>query len=203
MNEEIFYRKVGKRYKPVGFGEFPRFGQGSHLVVVDDGWTFTRTNIEPDRAALLAATKLATEKVVGIISKACKAKYEIHEKKVAEDPSYREKAIKAWEGYCEAMGDNAPMQIWFQSASDTAEEIVSEMLKVAHVPKVTVVYHGDWEGIYIDGKLCLDSVKVFVATSLNIVGFHVEEKYADKEWFDDRRSLPSLLSECKFEVNDE
>ena len=200
---EIFYRKVGKRYKPVGYHEFPRFGKGAHLVVVDDGWSYTLTEIEPDRAALLAATKLAQEKIVKIISKACEAKYEIHNERVAKDPTYREKANKAWEAYCAILGDEMPMRIWFPSASDVAGEIVGEMIKLAQKPKATIVYQGDWEGIYIDGNLCSVSVKHFVATSLSIVGFEVEEKYVDKQWFDERRSLPALLSECEFEVEDE
>lgn len=122
---EIFYRKVGR-------GEFPHFGKGSHLIVVNDGWTYTRLNVEPDRAALLAATKLAHEKVVAIIVKASSAKYELHNDRVSSDPEYKAKVTKAWEAYCEIMGDDKPLGIWFPSASDVADQIINEMVKVAN-----------------------------------------------------------------------
>ena len=34
---EVFYRKVGKRYKPVGSNELPCYPEGHYLVRVNEG----------------------------------------------------------------------------------------------------------------------------------------------------------------------
>ena len=60
-NEPI-YQKHGRRYKQVGqYLEFDCFSNGAHLLVVNKGSTSYLRNIEPDKAGVLAAMKVAKD----------------------------------------------------------------------------------------------------------------------------------------------
>ena len=63
-NEPI-YQKHGKRYKQVGqYLEFDCFSNGAHLLVVNKGCTSYLRNVEPDKAGVLAAMKIAKDAMV-------------------------------------------------------------------------------------------------------------------------------------------
>ena len=63
-NEPI-YQKHGRRYKQVGqYLEFDCFSNGAHLLVVNKGCTSYLRNIEPDKAGVLAAMKIAKDAMV-------------------------------------------------------------------------------------------------------------------------------------------
>ena len=60
-NEPI-YQKHGRRYKQVGqYLEFDCFSNGAHLLVVNKGSTSYLHNVEPDKAGVLAAMKIAKD----------------------------------------------------------------------------------------------------------------------------------------------
>ena len=63
-NEPI-YQKHGRRYKQVGqYLEFDCFSNGAHLLVVNKGCTSYLHNVEPDKAGVLAAMKIAKDAMV-------------------------------------------------------------------------------------------------------------------------------------------
>ena len=63
-NEPI-YQKHGRRYKQVGqYLEFDCFSNGAHLLVVNKGSTSYLHNVEPDKAGVLAAMKIAKDAMV-------------------------------------------------------------------------------------------------------------------------------------------
>lgn len=63
-NEPI-YQKVGRRYKQVGeYMQFDCFPLGAHLLVVQKGSTSYLHNVEPDKAGLLAAMKIAKDAMI-------------------------------------------------------------------------------------------------------------------------------------------
>lgn len=70
-DDETLYIKKGRRYKPWGMiyalGGLP---QGTHLVVVKPGSQSMLYNVEPDRAALLAAMREATEAMIDAMREA-------------------------------------------------------------------------------------------------------------------------------------
>jgi hypothetical protein len=68
MNErnekEIFYRKVGSRYKPVSEYDhnlLDSFPKGNHLVMCYPGGQSRRFNINPALAPMIAAGRLAED----------------------------------------------------------------------------------------------------------------------------------------------
>ena len=59
---EPIYQKVGRRYKQVGeYMQFDCFPLGAHLLVVQKGSTSYLHNVEPDKAGVLAAMKIAKD----------------------------------------------------------------------------------------------------------------------------------------------
>ena len=62
---EPIYQKVGRRYKQVGeYMQFDCFPLGAHLLVVNKGCTSYLRNVEPDKAGVLAAMKIAKDAMV-------------------------------------------------------------------------------------------------------------------------------------------
>jgi hypothetical protein len=71
--KKIFYEKVGGRYKPVSEYDdqlSSALTKGSHLIVCYPGGQTTRFNIEPNHAALIAASVIAEDKICSAIIKA-------------------------------------------------------------------------------------------------------------------------------------
>ena len=67
MNDDndTLYIKKGRRYKPWGMiYDLNGLPQGAHLVVVKPSSQSMLYNVEPDRAALLAAMREATEAMI-------------------------------------------------------------------------------------------------------------------------------------------
>ena len=132
MNEqEMFYRKVGRRYKPVGFGEFPHLTKGCHLVVVGDNWTSTIFDIDPDVASLRAIEKLVLDKVVKIVAKAGEGRCEQHNNLIKTSKKYKQQCEAAWKAYTDIMGEGASLTYWYPSAHEVAQEIVRTLLEEA------------------------------------------------------------------------
>jgi hypothetical protein len=71
--KKIYYEKVGRRYVPVAEydNEFmDSFTKGNHLVMVYPGGSSRRFNINPDYAALIAASRVAEDAMARAISQA-------------------------------------------------------------------------------------------------------------------------------------
>ena len=63
--------------------------------------------------------------------------------------------------------------------------------------QVTRVSGGDWEGIYIDGKLVEEDHNVQLRDFAKHVGITLQEIEADLEWLEDEGSLPEVLLDVK------
>ena len=75
MTKKIYYEKVGRRYVPVAEydNEFmDSFTKGNHLVMCYPGGSSRRFNIQPDYAALIAASRVAEDAMTRAISQASK-----------------------------------------------------------------------------------------------------------------------------------
>lgn len=97
------YEKRGRRYvalheyDPMVLDSMP---EGSHLVTVAPGLKFTRFNVEPDHAALVAALDLHREALTDVLRKVVQAE---------PTPAQRGKRLKAWEAYKAALDEEDPM----------------------------------------------------------------------------------------------
>ena len=73
MTKKIFYEKVGRRYKPVleNDNEFQAaMPQGNHLIMCYPGGRSTRYNIEPALAPMIAAGRVAEDRMCEALRKA-------------------------------------------------------------------------------------------------------------------------------------
>jgi hypothetical protein len=73
----IFYKKQGRRYKPVSEYDdelMMSFPKGTHLVMCYPGGQNTRYNIDPAYAPMIAAGRVASEAIITAMHKASEAK---------------------------------------------------------------------------------------------------------------------------------
>ena len=100
MTKKIYYEKVGRRYVPVAEydNEFmDSFTKGNHLVMVYPGGSSRRFNINPDYAALIAASRVAEDAMARAISQAS----ELRPKQTPITEGQR----KAWKKLAKEFGD--------------------------------------------------------------------------------------------------
>jgi hypothetical protein len=137
MNE-IFYKKVGRRYVPVNEYDqtlMDSFSKGSHLVICYPGGKSIRYNIEPAYAPMIAAGRIAEDKISEAIRKAS----DLRPKRAP----ITEGQEKAWENLIKEFGEDARMLEW-PSARQVAEDAVKVMQieadKLLSVPAVRKAY---------------------------------------------------------------
>lgn len=73
MTKKIFYEKVGRRYKPVYEYDqtlMDAFPKGAHLVMCYPGGQSTRYHVEPNHAAMIAASRVAEDAMCQAMVKA-------------------------------------------------------------------------------------------------------------------------------------
>jgi hypothetical protein len=96
----IFYKKVGRRYKPVSEYDdelMSSFSKGTHIVMSYPGGKSTRYSIDPAFAPMIAAGRYAENAI-------CSAIHQASEAKPSRTPlTKRQKA--AWEEMKAAFGD--------------------------------------------------------------------------------------------------
>jgi hypothetical protein len=113
--KKIYYEKVGRRYKPVAEYDstyLDSFPKGAHLVMCYPGGSSRRFNIDPDYAALLAASRVAEEAMSKAIQKASEMR--------PHNTPITEKQKKAWENLSKAFGSDR-YYIEIPSAREIAE----------------------------------------------------------------------------------
>lgn len=113
--KKIYYEKVGRRYKPVAEYDstyLDSFPKGAHLVMCYPGGSSRRFNIDPDYAALLAASRVAEDAMIKAIQKASEMRP--HRIPITE------KQQKAWKNLSKAFGDER-YYIEIPSAREIAE----------------------------------------------------------------------------------
>lgn len=99
--KKIYYEKRGRRYVPAAEydSEFvDSFPKGNHLVMCYPGGASRRFNIDPNYAAMIAAGRVAEDKICSAIVKAS----EMRPSKVPLTPGQ----IKAWNRLKKEFGDD-------------------------------------------------------------------------------------------------
>jgi len=100
--KKIFYEKRGRRYYPVSEYDsnlIDGLPKGTHLVDVYPGGKSTRYNVDPNHAALIAASRTAEDAMCQALRNAS----EIQPKTRALTPEQ----MTAWNNLIEVMGDDA------------------------------------------------------------------------------------------------
>jgi glycine/D-amino acid oxidase-like deaminating enzyme len=125
MTEKIiYYIKEGRRYKPVHEYDqklIDSFSKGNHLVQVYPGGSSRRYNIDPAYAPMIAAGRVAEDKISEVIMKATdlRRNYKMAKKMTPGQ-------LKAWNKLIEEFGEDARALEW-PSAREACEEAVKAM----------------------------------------------------------------------------
>lgn len=115
MTKKIFYEKIGRKYVPVKEydSEFlDGFPKGNHLVMVYPGGSSRKFNIDPDFASLVAAGRVAHDKMTSAIVEASK----LRPSKTPITPDQK----KAWEDLAKSF-DQEMYTLNGASANEIAE----------------------------------------------------------------------------------
>ena len=121
MTKKIYYEKKGRRYVPVAEYDndlMDSFTKGVHLVQVYPGGSSRRFNIDPNYAAMIAAGRIAEDKISEAIRKAS----DLRPKSKPLTPGQK----KAWENLVKEFGEEARQLTW-PSAREACEEAVKAM----------------------------------------------------------------------------
>jgi hypothetical protein len=123
--KKIYYEKVGRKYVPVAEYDndfLDSFPKGNHLVMSYPGGTSRRFNIDPNYAAMIAASRVAEDAICRAISKAS----EMRPQRTPITPGQK----KAWEKLAKELGDEL-CPLTYGSARDHAEAGINAMIEEA------------------------------------------------------------------------
>ena len=123
--KKIYYEKVGRKYVPVAEYDSDltdSFSKGTHLLMVYPGGQSRRFNIDPDYAAMIAASRVAEEAIIRAMHKAS-------ELKPTQTP-ITEGQRKAWKKLAKEFGDEL-CTLNGASSHDIAEAGVKAMMAEA------------------------------------------------------------------------
>lgn len=134
--ETIYYKKVGKRYIPVKSYDHElskAFPQGAHLVVVNNNWTHTTKNIDPDFAALCAASLSMNDILVKILSDASKMRI---------NKELTPAQVKAWRNLEKALGETAYLEYpaLVEVSSKFLDELEEKTKELMKNPSIKLAY---------------------------------------------------------------
>ena len=141
MSEKtIFYKKVGRRYVPVYEYDqtlMDAFPKGAHLVICYPGGQSTRYNVNPAYAPMIAAGRVAEDKISEVLRNASDLRPASKEIKLTEEH------LRCWKALSKAFGvENHALQ--WPSAREACEEAVKAMSveaeKLLSVPAVRKAY---------------------------------------------------------------
>ena len=123
--KKIYYEKVGRKYVPVAEYDsdwMDSFHKGTHLLMVYPGGQSRRFNIDPNYAAMIAASRVAEEAIIRAMHKAS-------ELKPTQTP-ITEGQRKAWKKLAKEFG-NELCTLNGASSHDIAEAGVKAMMAEA------------------------------------------------------------------------
>jgi len=123
--KKIYYEKVGRKYVPVAEYDsdwMDSFHKGNHLVMVYPGGQSRRFNIDPNYAAMIAASRVAEDAIIRAMHKAS-------ELKPVRTP-ITEGQRKAWKKLAKEFGDEL-CTLSGASSHDIAEAGVKAMMAEA------------------------------------------------------------------------
>lgn len=138
--KEIFYKKVGRRYVPVREYDdkfMDAFPKGAHLVICYPGGQSTRYNINPAYAPMIAAGRVAEDKISEALRKASDLRPANKEIKLTEEQ------LLCWKALSKSFGEENHALQW-PSAREACHEAVKAMTeeaeKLLSVPAVRKAY---------------------------------------------------------------
>lgn len=138
--KEIFYKKVGRRYVPVYEYDqtlIDSFSKGTHIVMCYPGGQSRRYNIEPAYAPMIAAGRVAEDRISEVIRKATDMRPASKETKLTDEQ------LRCWKALSKAFGKENHALQW-PSAREACEEAVKAMQmeadKLLSVPAVRKAY---------------------------------------------------------------
>ncbi len=123
--KKIYYEKKGRRYVPVAEYDsdfLDSLPKGSHLVMCYPGGSSRRFHIDPNYAAMIAASRVAEDAICRAISKASELR--------PPSTPITEKQKKAWHALSEAFGEEIST-LRGLSIHDCAEAGVKAMMDEA------------------------------------------------------------------------
>lgn len=127
--KKIFYEKVGRRYVPVSEYDSnfsSSLPKGTHLLMIYPGGSSTRYNVNPNHAALIAAGRVAEDKISEALVKAG----ELRMQRQDRDRKITLEQKAAWDNLVKEFGDSAKQLEW-PSAREVAEAGIDAMMKEA------------------------------------------------------------------------
>jgi hypothetical protein len=141
MSEKtIFYKKEGRRYVPVHEYDqtlMDSFPEGTHIVLCYPGGQSRRYNIDPAYAPMIAAGRVAEDRISEVIRKATDLRPANKETKLTEEQ------LSCWKALSKAFGKENHALQW-PSAREACEEAVKAMSveaeKLLTVPSVRKAY---------------------------------------------------------------
>ncbi len=146
--KKIYYEKVGRKYVPITEYDsqyLDSFPKGNHLVSVYPGGQSRRFNIDPNYAALIAASRVAED---AMCSAMCKAS-ELRPKQTPITPGQK----KAWQKLAKELGDElCPLQ--GASNRDVAEAGINAMMAEADKLMKHASVRAAYEHFITMTKLC-------------------------------------------------
>jgi hypothetical protein len=138
--KEIFYKKVGRRYVPVYEYDqtlMDAFPKGNHIVMCYPGGQSRRYNIDPAYAPMIAAGRVAEDRISDVIRRATDLRPASKETKLTEEQ------LRCWKALNKAFGNERHALQW-PSAREACEEAVKAMQieaeKLLTVPSVRKAY---------------------------------------------------------------
>ncbi len=140
--KKIFYEKKGRRYVPVSEYDnelLDSFPKGAHLVLVYPGGSSRRYNIDPNYAALIAASRVAEDAVSSAIMKASELRLGYKSRETPLTPAQ----MKAWNRLIEVFGDSARQLEWpsvRECAEAGAKALIDEAKDLMYNPSVKNAY---------------------------------------------------------------
>ena len=119
--KKIFYEKVGRRYEPVYEYDqtlMDAFPKGAHLVMCYPGGRSTRYSVDIAYAPMIAAGRVAEDKISEVIRKASDLR--------PRNKPITAKQKEAWDNLVKEMGEEARLLEW-PSAREACEVAVKAM----------------------------------------------------------------------------
>ena len=123
--KKIYYEKVGRKYVPISEYDsdyLDSFSKGTHLLMVYPGGQSRRYNIDPNYAAMIAASRVAEEAMIRAMHKAS----EMRPVRTPITPAQQ----KAWKKLAKEFGDEL-CTLSGASSHDIAEAGVKAMMAEA------------------------------------------------------------------------
>jgi hypothetical protein len=138
--EEVFYKKVGRRYVAVSYYDadvMDSVSEGAHLIVKRPGSVSRRHNIDPAVAPMIAAGMYAEDKISSALMKASELRVPKNKLPLTEEQR------AAWEHLAETFGQETLALEWpsyRESAEAGVKALQAEAEKMLANPSVRKAY---------------------------------------------------------------